>query len=317
VSCAASDAPRCAACGSHDIHDLGALPDYPRRLFCGQSIHLDIVPGHLMRCEACALQFRHPALSEEELTALYESLPDSVWEGGIEERPYWPALKRQLDLHSRGKKVMDVGCFTGGFLRWLPPDWDKHGIEPGRQAAAQAERGGVKVLGRTAADLESASVKFDVILACDVIEHLTQPVRFMQRLSQALAPDGCLIILTGATDSWPYRLLGRHFWYGSFPEHVTFYCRRWFEWVAPEAGLSLVHHEFLTTERRRWLPWLAQMARQILHASTRKAIEAGISPDRISRIPWIGRAAKWKSTPWWKQSTDHGLIVLRKTPPQS
>lgn len=302
----------CPACGGHDVQDLGALPDYPRRLFCGRPIDQDIIPGHLMSCNSCALQFRHPVLSEENLTALYESLPDSIWEGGIEDRPYWPALKRQLDQHSRGKRVVDVGCFTGGFLRWLPPDWIKHGIEPGTMAAAQAASGGVKVLGRTAADLETCGEKFDAILACDVIEHLTQPVRFMEQLSGALAPGGCLIILTGATDSWPYRLLGRHFWYGSFPEHVTFYCRQWFEWVAPKTGLSLVHHEFLTTERRRWQTWLKQMAGQILMAMTRKAIEAGVSSACISRLPLVGKAAAWKSTPWWKMSTDHGLVVLQK-----
>jgi SAM-dependent methyltransferase len=302
----------CPACGSKQVQDKGPLPTFPQGYFCGSATNIKIPSGHLKHCDSCALEFRYPVLAEDEITRLYENLPESTWAGGIEVRPYWPAIKSQIDQRNPRPKVLDVGCFTGEFLRWLPQEWIKYGIEPSLKAAEQASQNGIHVLGRTADVLETIHERFDVILACDVIEHLTNPVKFIRQLTNSLAPGGLLIILTGATDSWPYRLFGRHFWYGSFPEHVTFYCRSWFEWVAARMELQMIHHEFLTTEHRHWPAWLAQMLRLALHAGVRLMIERGISPLSIARLPFISRVVKWQATPWWKQSTDHGLIVLRK-----
>ena len=158
-------------------------------------------------------------------------------------------------------------------MQWLPDDWKKYGVEPGLAAAQIAHSRGIEILGHTAADLESCDRQFDVVVSFDVIEHLTQPLQFVTRLKRVLKPDGILVIMTGATDTWPYRLFGRHFWYGSFPEHVSFYCKSWFTWLAGNLDMEVMHYSRFSTEPSNWLLWLHHLAQISFHALTQMPSE--------------------------------------------
>jgi SAM-dependent methyltransferase len=269
-------------------------------------------PGNLIRCDHCALRYRSPVWHEDDLTRLYECLPDNVWEGRDSEveRPYWLVIQELLSTFASGRSILDVGCYAGDFLNWLPEDWKKYGIEPGKKASNLAASRGITMIGRTAADLEKEDRLFDVIVSFDVIEHLTQPLLFMQRLGRSLKPGGCLVILTGATESWPYRLFGRHYWYGSIPEHVTFYSQAWFQWVAREMGMNVAYHRFLSSERRIWSLWFRQFAQISLSSVVRIALEKGIRSEHLKTIPFLRKIVNWRVVPWWKQASDHGLVVL-------
>ncbi len=301
----------CPACQQTNIDNQGRLPAFPTHVFGGRQTGTVIDPGEFMHCRTCDLFFRHPALPEEVLTSLYEDLPSTIWDSS-HQRPYWPQALRLLEKHAANRDVLDVGCFAGDLLCWLPSEWRKHGVEPGNAARGLAARRGIAVLGRTADDLAAGQHSFGAVLSFDVIEHITQPVRFLAQLRDALAPGGCLILLTGATDSLPYRLFGRHYWYGSIPEHVTFYSRAWFTWAAKQLDMKLSTHLHLPSETREWRQWTKQLAQISLHTLFRSLRERGISDATLGRLPLVGRAARWQTVPWWKQATDHIMVVLTK-----
>jgi len=279
--------------------------------FGGQPTEARIAAGHLLRCPTCDLQFRSPCPTDEELTKLYETLPDTVWEG-YEERPYWPLALSLLNKHAANRELLDVGCFGGDMLDWLPAEWQKHGVEPCKAARELAGRRGITMVGHTADDLAHAESAYGAIVSFDVIEHITQPLKFLGQLSAALAQGGCLVLFTGATDSLPYRLFGRHYWYGSFPEHVSFYSLAWFTWAAERLDMKVSAHHYLTSERRHWKLWAKQCAQISVHTLFRVLRERGVSETWLARLPLIGRAAAWKTVPWWKQATDHIMVVLTK-----
>lgn len=300
----------CPACGAAESEELGPLPRFPLGAFCGQKIKVQLLPGTLRRCKQCSLQYRFPVWDEEELTKLYENLPDGLWDG-CDERCYWSRIKQVIENHVVGRSILDVGCFAGDFLQWLPDEWKKHGVEPSLAAAKQAQARGIEILGHTAADLENCNQRFDVVVSFDVIEHLTQPLQFVTNLKRVLKPDGILVIMTGATDAWPYRLFGRHFWYGSFPEHVSFYSASWFAWLAVKLNMELMHYSRFSSEPRSWFLWLRQFAQISLHTFIQIALEKGFDRDKLRKLPFFGRAADWPVVPWWKQASDHGLVVLK------
>ena len=68
-----------------------------------------------------------------------------------------------------------------------------------------------------------------MILAIDVIEHVSDPAAFFSRVWQLLKPGGIFLVFTGDSDAWSWRLQQSRYWYVSFlPEHISFYCRKQF-----------------------------------------------------------------------------------------
>ena len=100
------------------------------------------------------------------------------------------------------RRVLDIGCFCGGTGRWLKarfPDCAIIGIEMLDKAAATAAEVYDRVIVNAfeqvdfaAEGLEQGSV--DTIIAADVLEHLYNPWKALQRLKPLLVPGGAIYI---------------------------------------------------------------------------------------------------------------------------
>ena len=108
----------CPACGSAMLRDRGPLPPTPKT-FGGQSVEEALPSGHLLACTNCGLQFRNPYPPDEQLLALYEGLSDAVW-ALDEPHPVWPLILDMMEEAAPPRAVLDIGCFRGDFLAWLP-----------------------------------------------------------------------------------------------------------------------------------------------------------------------------------------------------
>jgi 2-polyprenyl-3-methyl-5-hydroxy-6-metoxy-1,4-benzoquinol methylase len=100
------------------------------------------------------------------------------------------------------RKILDVGCFCGGSGRWLKskfPGCEIVGIEMMGSAAAMAAEVYDKVITKTIeqTDFDAEGIvpgTFDAIIAADILEHLYNPWRALQRLKPLLAPGGALYV---------------------------------------------------------------------------------------------------------------------------
>ena len=117
--------------------------------------------------------------------------------------------------------------------------------------------------------------------------------------------------MTGATDTLPWRLFGRHYWYCSLPEHVSFFSLKWFRWAAGELGLKVAGHHYLSSEARITRLWTTQFLRASAYMLVRKLREANCSERLLASVPGLRKVARWRSVPWWKQARDHIMIVLQ------
>lgn len=98
-----------------------------------------------------------------------------------------------------GKKVLDVGCWTGEVGRILTErGCTVTGIELDREAASLAEKVLEKVV---VADLDATPLtelveprSFDVVIFADVLEHLTDPRAALEQARDLLTPGGRVVI---------------------------------------------------------------------------------------------------------------------------
>ncbi len=148
-------------------------------------------------------------------------------------------------------RILDIGCGTGDFLASLPATLSKFGVEPGEGAGSEATRRGICV----APTLEelSADSRFDVITIIDVIEHVPDPALFLDQAYARLAVGGLIVISTGNPHNFLWRGVFRsRFWYSSFPEHISFPSREFYNRWAADRG---AHVATVLPTRYRKLPF--------------------------------------------------------------
>jgi SAM-dependent methyltransferase len=145
-------------------------------------------------------------------------------------------------FRKRGR-LLDVGCASGIFLSAAAnAGWNVVGVEPS-EALCDAAR--ARLAGRgeiIQAPLEQVGLQpssFDVITLWDVLEHVTDPVAFLERCCSLLAPGGILIANVPRLDSLQARVFGRR-WPLLLPEHLSYFTYASLRLCGERAGLTWV-----------------------------------------------------------------------------
>ncbi len=111
-------------------------------------------------------------------------------------------LRTILDLVD-GKNILDVGCVNHSASQRNVPNWlhghlvrrfpSVLGVDIAADEVEALKKDGYNVV---VADVEEMrlSVRFDCIVAGDIIEHLSNPGRFLDRCREHLEPSGKLVI---------------------------------------------------------------------------------------------------------------------------
>lgn len=97
-------------------------------------------------------------------------------------------------------QVLEVGCGSGGNSPTFARFGQLLAVEPEPMAAEIAQkRGGVEVVIDSLPDLAViGDGRFDLILLCDVLEHVDREQESIRRLTQLLRPGGILVVTVPA-----------------------------------------------------------------------------------------------------------------------
>ena len=305
----AADAVACPVCGSGGSSIVGRpLYRQPTKV-AGVRIDVSDLDLTWRRCGACEYQFIFPGIPEERLLACYAGAATGHW-GTDEDHGavrLYDQKKRVLEQFAPGKRVVDFGCFDGGFLAYLGAGYEKFGIEPSADAARVAQSRGVTILGPTAAAaVQSAGAQrdFDAIVSFDVFEHLTDPVATLRDLKRWLRPGGIILIETGNTDTPLWRRVGIRYAYTSYVEHVGLFNRSSIAEAGRRAGLSLAHFQRSAHHVIRPSHWIACKLYNAAYCVLR-----GVDAVKIP-LPAAWREAARGPLPR-STAVDHFLAVLR------
>lgn len=140
---------------------------------------------------------------------------------------------RDLIAHYGGRtgSILDVGCAFGMFLRSLPAEWKRHGIDISEYAIGKASAGDPSIAFAPAIlETNPFAGPFDVVTSFDVIEHIPDRDAALDHLYALVKPGGLLVFVVPVYDGplGPVvHLLDRD------PTHVHKRSRAdWLRWVA-------------------------------------------------------------------------------------
>ena len=138
-------------------------------------------------------------------------------------------------------RMLDVGCGAGELLAGHRDlGWSVCGIEPSAKAAAVCRARGLDVHVGTILDAPFAvDERFDVIIASHVIEHVREPVVFLRRASELLAPDGRIVLTTPNVRSAGFWLYGADWFALDPPRHLYLFEPRSLARLAAASGLAV------------------------------------------------------------------------------
>lgn len=205
--------------------------------------------ARLVQCRDCGHMMLHPPPSSEQLSQIYG---DQYWllDGSDQERRHFTQLKQQtaslyLELARRcfgrhGGRLLEIGSGTGELLAAaVELGYEATGVEVSEHACARArERCG------TAARIIRGDIHalheddyYDVCILADVIEHIDDPNRFLDRVYGLLKPGGILILATPSLDSWSARVM-RNRWMEFKLEHLHYFTQETLHSILFRAGLE-------------------------------------------------------------------------------
>jgi len=159
----------------------------------------------VFKCDSCGLVFLEPReVGDYYETEEYREKYSPVLNQSIDSRELYeitlPFQKDRVDLikshFSTNTALLDVGCASGAFLSATR----KHvgeivGIELNKENAAFVENElGIKVHSKPIQQIQDYNQYFDVITSFQVLEHIDDPVSFLQHIKRMLKPGGIVCI---------------------------------------------------------------------------------------------------------------------------
>ncbi len=159
----------------------------------------------------------------------------------VEERHWWfvarqmiveDFIRRRLGV-PQGADVLDVGCGTGAILKMLSQHYNAFGTDTSGLAIDFCrKRGLANAFCCTLDSFPHKNLRFDLITALDVIEHIDDDLGVVRKASEILKPGGALLVTVPA-----YQFLWSA--HDELNHHKRRYVRSGLRRVLEEGGLKV------------------------------------------------------------------------------
>jgi len=176
----------CRLCGSKRVKKIKYI----------SSPFLDLDYG-LYRCSICKSQFFNPDEHQVDFRELNELLSEKIdTDQQFSPSTYWRNQVQRITkiLEREPKKILDVGCNIGDSLLHWDESLVRHGIEVSRKACNIALKRGLMVYNSFLEEVHFEQT-YDVVTCYAILEHLREPLQFMNLLSELVNTKGILVIL--------------------------------------------------------------------------------------------------------------------------
>jgi cyclopropane fatty-acyl-phospholipid synthase-like methyltransferase len=197
----------------------------------------------IVKCPACSL-VRYDGSVEP--AKLYT---DRYFHGGeyADYEADKPALRRNFSARITelchlmpSGSLLEIGSAYGYFLEMAKEHWRVRGMEISPEAAEHSrDTLRLNVTQGDFLDQPDEPELYDLICLWDTIEHLTQPVRTLEKAARWLQPGGYVAVTTGDIGSLVARVRGEHWRLIHPPTHVTYFSRATLARTMERAGLRV------------------------------------------------------------------------------
>jgi len=188
----------------------------------------------IFQCEACEIKY----YNNSDVNYAKSEYRDLVQDDSSELSYYKAHDKEQLHnievlgLETlRNKTVADVGCGAGSFLDCIKGvTKDQIAIEPFEYYQKILASKGYKVFDYVHNADDKYERQIDVITSFAVIEHVDNPIRFLEEIKKLVKKHGYILLSTPNADDWLLKLLPN--------DYASFYYRYVHKWYFNEKSLE-------------------------------------------------------------------------------
>ena len=236
----------CPICGKRKFHEFFAMPGYK-----------------LAKCTLCDMvwDFSPSANLTHQYSKKYFVNKNS--KGGydnyikgmsVNRKTFSNRLKKIEKKIGKKGRMLDVGCALGDCLVEAKKlGWKNvEGLEVSDYAVRHARKRGLKVKKGLLEGGIFSDNSFDIVNYQDVIEHITDPVEELKKVSKILKPGGIVFIVTPDVEGIWSKLLGRNWYHYKPGEHVTYFSQKTIRETMKKAGFVSIDtkktHHVLSVE---------------------------------------------------------------------
>ena len=197
--------------------------------------------GYIQKCKNCGLIFLPGALSIDKTN--YVNSIDINYVNQIRERLLnsEKLLKNFRNLMP-GATLLDIGCSCGFLLKVAKEKYGLKvfGIEPSKWAIEFGLKNfGLEIKQGFIEEIDFQNEFFDAIIMADVIEHLENPKKILNKIYEILKQNGELLILTPDIGSFAAKLTGKY-WWGILDGHLFYFTRKTLRQLLEDCGFEIV-----------------------------------------------------------------------------
>ena len=199
----------------------------------------------LYSCHDCRSYFFNNRQYSASLKELYNKIPSSIENvtfNFVTSKKWLKqvAIIKNL-LHRNPASVLDVGCRTGDFLMHFESNTKCEGVELSEYSARIGAKRGLTIYNDFLENIDFKK-KYDVVSAYAIMEHLMDPLKFINKLNEIINPGGLLVILIPTHQCLKRKFLdyfGNLWHMYSPPEHLNFYSRKFLDKYLYDKGFKL------------------------------------------------------------------------------
>ena len=142
-------------------------------------------------------------------------------------------------LGTSGNTLLDFGCGTGSFLKYMHDrNWDCYGMEPDQDARAIAEAQIGRSISKNWQSIPG-SMQFDIITLWHVLEHLPDPHAMLREFHQRLKPGGYLILALPNFQSYDAQYYKEIWAAFDVPRHLWHFSKQSIDILAQQTNFEL------------------------------------------------------------------------------
>lgn len=206
----------------------------------------DILLDQVVKCTTCGLAYINPRLKEDIVTREYREATiqgykeQFVSQNTGREIAFRRSMNHIKKLCTVPGKLLDVGAANGAFMAVASEHgWDVSGCEPNEWFCRWGnEHYSLSIDQGTLIDQNYADGSFDLITLWDVIEHVPDPARLLEKCFDLLKPGGILLCTYPDIESWIARLMGRR-WVFLMSVHLYYFTQNTMTAILEKSGFSV------------------------------------------------------------------------------
>lgn len=256
---------KCKICNSKKSTKILNVSDHKDTYLDYMNIEYQDTNRYYQKCSSCGLVYRNTYLTDQEKDFLYKSFRDKELRNETQDA-YFERITSMPDDNSENYEKytflnsyikssgshMDVGgglgVFCYGFQKYFK-DWRSICVEPTTGANIVAEKNGVKAHSLYLnEDTTLIGNNFDLITANHVVEHVDDPIKFLNILKRFISETGLIYIETPSTLDIGF-LDNSHDRF--MCQHEVIYDNKSIDLIAKKAGLEVLLNDNYFSKRGR------------------------------------------------------------------